>query len=347
MKKTILTLTVMLAAAALIAVFPGPASAAVSGPCVNCHTMHSSQGSTSLPTDWEANFDTNLRGSLLASDCIGCHTTTGTNPYDATADSPTPFVYVGSGSKYLAGGYFTDGGDSHDDKSHTIGWVGDPAGYDGSSGTFTEYTGDTTGGLACAGTAGCHGIQTVSDEAKAVAGGHHENSLKPALGYRMLMVGSDEVVGTEASDYEKDLNDGDTPVTGDPHNLYSANQTTGASISELCGKCHSNFHGTGEDHTKNADDAWIRHPSDELIPTGWEIQTLTNYTPVDWLNNPVGTIDAAAPATGNMYATCISCHRAHGTEYNDILRWDYSAQNAGSPSVTTGCLGCHDKQRGS
>jgi hypothetical protein len=41
--------------------------------------------------------------------------------------------------------------------------------------------------------------------------------------------------------------------------------------------------------------------------------------------------------------TCISCHRAHGSEYADLLRWDYTAgTSAGSgTNLNSGCFVCH------
>ncbi|MBW1796331.1 MAG: hypothetical protein JRJ38_18260 [Deltaproteobacteria bacterium] len=50
--------------------------------------------------------------------------------------------------------------------------------------------------------------------------------------------------------------------------------------------------------------------------------------------------------TDGARVTCLSCHRAHGTDNHDILRFDYSTQIAGSTGVTAGCLGCHVGQRG-
>ena len=41
---------------------------------------------------------------------------------------------------------------------------------------------------------------------------------------------------------------------------------------------------------------------------------------------------------------CISCHRAHGSAENDILRFDYTTQQAGGGN-DYGCLGCHSLQR--
>ncbi|MBN1840875.1 MAG: cytochrome c3 family protein [Deltaproteobacteria bacterium] len=350
MRKTMFRLTILLGAVVFVVMCSGPAVAQVQGPCVDCHTMHSSQGGTLHATWVNRPYDTEI-GSLLVDTCLGCHTTTGSDP----SSNGYPFVKMaGTPNNYLAGGYFTDGGGDHNDNSHTYGSLEEPAGYDGTELSSDWYTGDEalSGGLTCAGSAGCHGTEDTTDEAEAISGGHHGNNTE--LGYRLLGVDGEEVIGNGTggdNDYEEALND--APSSDDYHNLYSADQTAAdeASISELCGKCHGNFHGVDVGDTKNAAGAWIRHPTDEALPADWEIPgTAGEYDENDWKFNPVGMVDAADPGTGgggalSVYVTCLSCHRAHGSEYNDILRFDYAAQEAGSGSVTTGCLGCHDKQR--
>lgn len=352
MKKTLLALTIMFAAAALVAVFSSPATAAVSGPCVNCHTMHNSQGGEPMATGTSVG-DPGY-GSLTLDTCLGCHTTTTTDPLDG--GYPRVKLSGGTDTNCLAGGFFTDGpdpnphGKDHGDNSHTVktatlaGSIVTPAGYNVNyEGLGNWYQGDDdVDGLRCAGSAGCHGNETDLDEAKAIAGGHHANDLKGTFGYRMLAVGSDKIKGTGASDFEKALND--TPAAGEPHNFYSANnQSVVDSISDLCGKCHGDFH----KEVGSAATAWTRHPTDVTLPTGWEIPSnKALYDHVDWKNNPVGTVDAEDPQTASdLYVTCLSCHRAHGSANNDILRWAYSTQNAGS-TTDYGCLGCHNKQRG-
>ncbi|MDQ7031779.1 MAG: cytochrome c3 family protein [Desulfonauticus sp.] len=302
----------------------GQALAVVTGQCSNCHTMHNSQGANSVVST--SNGDTVAQGALLNTDCLGCHSTSGSEPY---VDG-TPFV-KGNGfsdTKCLAGGFFTDDDDpNHGGKSHSLGSTVTPAGYDG-----TWY--DSSSGLSCAGKSGCHGFESATDPTTAIKGGHHGDN--PKLGYRMLVVGDRPVAGKGASDYEYSLI---STGSGD-HNVYSAGSINDkATISELCGKCHGNFH---KESGIKANDAWIRHPSDVAIPNGWDIATKT-LEASDYINNPVGYEDVA-DESGTRYVTCLSCHRAHGTGHADLLRWDYSTQVAGS-STTYGCLGCHNKQR--
>jgi len=348
MKKSLITLTIMLAATAMIVAFSCSAQAAVTGPCVNCHTMHNSQGGTVMAmgtTYGEPGY-----GSLTLNTCLGCHTTTSVDPLDGGYPRVQLGAGLGSDTNCLAGGFFTDQadpnlhGNDHGDMTHTIGSTVQPAGYNNSyEGLGDWYQGDDDlNGLRCAGSAGCHGNEIEMDEAKAIAGGHHANDLKGTFGYRMLAVGNNKIKGTGASDFEKELNA--SPSEGDPHNYYSANdQSVVDSISDLCGKCHGNFH----TEVGSAATAWTRHPTDVTLPAGWEIPTdkVTHYTADDWKNNPVGTVNAVDPETAtDLYVTCLSCHRAHGSANDDILRWPYSTQSAGGGN-DYGCLGCHDRQR--
>ncbi|MCG7851001.1 MAG: hypothetical protein MIO92_00605, partial [Methanosarcinaceae archaeon] len=120
---------------------------------------------------------------------------------------------------------------------------------------------------------------------------------------------------------------------------------TDPSISELCAKCHGDFHNeSGTTADCGAASPWVRHPTDVAIPTTWAIGN-TAYAPDgnDYKNNPVGYDGATLDITAKR-ATCLSCHRAHGTANNDLLRWDYGTQLAGGANEY-GCLGCHDAQR--
>jgi hypothetical protein len=313
----------------------GYSYAAVSGPCANCHTMHYSQNGGPLST-WGSSGPYDV---LLVNDCLGCHTTTGSDPYDGV------FPYVKSttsgfnNDNCLAGGFFqaTDSSGNNDDKAHSLGNTNAPAGFDSTETTWYTGTGD---GLSCAGTNGCHGNQTDLSDMTAIKGGHHSPSV-----YRILYVGTNGVVGSGASDFEKALIS--SPSSADPHNLYSAT-VTGPSISELCGKCHGDFHNaSGENDTISTAGAWIRHPTDQAIPSTWEIYTdFSNKWNADsWKNHPLGFDPYTTQNATTARVICVSCHRAHGTEYNDALRWNYNATQQAGGGGTIGCLGCHNRQR--
>ncbi len=334
MKRIILSLTILLGAAALVAGLSSPVTAAVSGQCDNCHTMHYSQGGVPLGT-WG---DDGPYATLLINDCIGCHT--GSDPFP----DATPYVQTTgtafSDDRCLAGGFFTDPWDINDNNSssqHDIGSKSDPAGFDTAETTW--YTGSDDG-LGCGGTNGCHGNETDLDDMDAIAGGHHDTLAT----YRMLYVGGNAVAGLGAADYEEDLILNGTTVEV---NTYSAGADD-YSISQLCGKCHGDFHGNDDTEGPNQGEGpWERHPTDFDIPGAWVIGD-ESYTldADDYKDNPVG-YDFAAGAPGTeRRVTCLSCHRAHGTGNADLLRWPYGEMLAGQTTeVTHGCLGCHDLQR--
>lgn len=309
-------------------------SAAVSGVCANCHTMHYSQENTQLETWGTAG----PYSSLLTNDCLGCHSTAGTDPLVAAY----PFVSTTNATEFtddncLAGGYFaTTESDtaSNAGNSHTMNSTNPPAGYTG-----TWYTG-TTNGFSCAGTNGCHGNHTDLNDMDAITGEHHTSD-----GYRMLYVDEaaiNAVAGVASADYEKALiaNTAYPGAGTEAHNVYSADAAGDNTISEFCASCHGNFHGAAG---TISDSSWIRHPTDIVIPAEWNIGNEANtLTDSDNKRNPVGWA-GAAEGTGDRRVTCLSCHRAHGTDNDDLLRWAYSTQDAGS-TTDYGCLGCHDAQ---
>jgi len=318
--------------------------ASVSGPCYACHTMHDSQEGQPMAVDGP-------HPMLLLSDCMGCHTTDAALPYDGLR----PYVKSSTGNAFhddnsLAGGFFPaimDGTGNHDGSFHDLGTTVIPAGYNAQY--HTNGNGyQSNEGLSCAGSNGCHGDETVLDDMQAIAGGHHKSGVM-ANTYRMLLVGVDPVFGSGADDYEfnlistvrTDSAGGFNPDPGINVNIYSAGTATGgATISELCAKCHGVFHA----ETRDQNNSWIRHPTENLIPAAWEIGASGySLTGIDYKYNPVGYVNATEDQSSKR-VTCLSCHRAHGTEQPDILRFNYDVQQANS-TVDYGCLGCHDAQR--
>jgi len=329
--------------------------AAVSGYCVNCHTMHNSQGASEMVFGGASG----PQGALVRSTCLGCHTTSGTDPLATPSGASGLYPFVQSttsgfnDANCLAGGFFpaaSETSDDHGSKAHSLGSTVDPAGY---SDGYTWYLGSTNG-LSCAGANGCHGSQTEVDQMGAVKGGHHGTAV---YGYRILAAynaGTPAAVdGTGAADYEKAIIAGVTAATGDrsdtattyDHNVYKAGSANDT-ISKLCANCHGDFHSD-----VGSASPWIRHPTDVALPGGWDPQQDTLVTDLDAKYNPFGFTDLVE--TGTKYATCLSCHRAHGTGNDDILRFAYTATEGGQQQagrapdtvISYGCLGCHSGQR--
>jgi len=116
---------------------------------------------------------------------------------------------------------------------------------------------------------------------------------------------------------------------------------TSNTISGFCGTCHQNFHILA-DIGGNTSSPFIRHPTDVVLKATGEYSAYTAYSteaPVarpTVYNNPSPTV-----TPGTDVVMCLSCHGAHGTDYPDILRWDYSDMIAGDSSKSGGCFTCH------
>ena len=181
--------------------------------------------------------------------------------------------------------------------------------------------------------------------------------------YRFLSGGTK---GGEDADWEWTSSDTD-------HNLYAGSNTLSGeagTITNVCIRCHGDFHGdytakgtaggTGEIATYPVT-PWYRHPIDvglEDSNMDAEHSNYGSYAPyapiaVDVSNQAFTTDTEILVATlyevedstnGFDRVTCISCHRAHGSENADMLRWSYNTMVAGvGPGVGNpqGCFKCH------
>ncbi len=360
-------------AGAGILLLPSSVLAKATGPCVDCHTMHNSQGGAPM------NFDGNGTPNdvLLRGGCVSCHTADGTNGGNTGANnipyvmdtSPADYTNDGLGGNTLAGGSFywvaTAGGNT-DSQGHNVttdslatadATLGSPPGYNPTGTTI-----DFSNGMTCAGTTGCHGDRTVDNDFGAINGSHHgDDSLMDgstnANSYRFLL----GVVGLEDSDWEYQ-------PTSTAHNQYYGTDRTdetndgnagiqGGTISSLCSQCHTDFHnGTGSiqgSGTTAMANPWIRHPTDYDMGNTAAGSEYRDYggsgTNSYVVNAPVASSDAdqlttpksAVTFNDDTIVTCISCHRAHGTPNDDLLRWDYTTIVANGGSNTGGCFECH------
>ena len=361
MKKTILTLTVMLAAVALVTVFCGSAMAMVKGACGNCHTMHNSQGGSHMmlntTIDGTGGSDGGGYPSLTRGTCVGCHT--GSN--DGT--NTTPYVYD-TGAIYdintLAGGNFkwviTDGSA----KGHNVKGIpgmtadavltaapGDAISCSDKSCHITLFEPDNDS--LDTGCQGCH-----------LAPKHHapqQAAGDPALeanGYFRFLSGHTDghgVHGIEDADWQYSNNATD-------HNEYlglvkedSAGGFTaigGNTMTAYCTGCHGNFH-----TQLDGNNDWIRHPSDAVLPDTGEYAAYTVYDPIAPVARPSLTAIASPDLVANNsdMVMCLSCHRAHGSPYDDLLRWQYNGTGGMIAGTTgtqagTGCFRCHTNKDG-
>lgn len=223
--------------------------------------------------------------------------------------------------------------------------------------------------LTCAGVYGCHGIRQkdgadVTDQFAAVKGGHHSGPTGYCDGsdlpnsYRFLM----GIKGVEDNAWEYQ-------PTAIKHNVYFGEARSADTISSkqtisyLCAECHGNFHsgalklGAGEGTTFAA--PWLRHPTDfDMQPLGATVEyadyngdgsVYSVVAPVAVGGTAFTTATVANDwtwAADKTIVTCISCHRAHGSPYNDLLRWAYNEDDgtttdAASGDGNVGCFICH------
>ncbi len=200
----------------------------------------------------------------------------------------------------------------------------------------------------------CHMVNTAGPK-----GFHHKNDgtgtkyvTSAAQGwYRFLeghMSGVDGgVAGIEHERWNYD-------ATASSHNEYAGYERSGAysgfwglcgrpksdgcAMTAYCTGCHMEYH-----DVQGIASPWLRHPSDAVIPVEYaSISTTYNLNvPVarpigsfSWSGGTSGTV-----AAGTDMVMCLSCHRAHGSPYFKMMRWDYKGW-PGSGG-TNGCNVCH------
>ena len=358
----------------------------ISGPCVDCHTMHNSQDSQSM--SYCATWSEGPFRALTRGNCAICHSGS-----DAGSISNIPYVNFWNDPGYqfstsdsddvLAGGGFYWAGIGNCTSTTATGYVClhdvdffidinragsgpyEPPGWNSTYDSRRTDVDWTSTQLTCAGKYGCHGDPSQTDAFAAISGAHHKNVLcnstscdgsTVAKSYRFLL----GIKGTEDPDWEKSWSTSD-------HNGYYAIDVYGgsvgsvsfdnASINYLCGECHGNFHWETTNSTYAS--PWLRHPTDiDMNNETIKNKEYGNYPgPFNatlganayFPEVPVGNTDGAVKSqvlqgTGDAIVLCISCHRAHGSPYKDLLRWPYYTCTCGNSTNSTtqcGCFACH------
>jgi len=311
--------------------------------CNKCHTMHNSQNAASLTI-------TTTYG-LLNNSCIGCHTgVDGTSPLSSFQapvvmhTSSAPGDTSGS-NNILAGGSFywvSDAGGALDNRGHNI------IGFNSEDATLgiTPPGGSAlTSQLTCAGTRGCHGDPSQINEVKSLMA-HHKDDTPPldgstiATSYRFLS----GVIGTE----EATNSDWEWTYSSTDHNQYKGGSTwdsiDSTTLTALCVRCHGAFH--GDPDVGSGSSPWIRHPTGvDLSDYGGEYINYTTYDARVPVASDTGltVVSSDVQASGNGIVSCISCHRAHGSPYDSMMRWD-NRSFPGTVEPIYGCGVCHSSK---
>lgn len=363
-------------AATTVCLVPSLASAKASGPCSDCHTMHNSQDGVDLSA---TAYGALTKGDCIGCH-TGINVADGNKPYVLQIAEPTydpASSGTAGGSTTLAGGSFwwvsQTGGNA---KGHNVVDVAAeedtviaPPGWDetfDANGRLNNGAASWTAQITCAGTNGCHGLHetaglvAITNDWDSLSGSHHASDdtidgTTVATSYRFLK----GILGTEDSDWE-------FQPTATAHNQYYGEDKTSdlegnadtATISYLCAECHGDFHSGVNNLGAASVDAtpgspWIRHPSDydmgnvddkiDYAGYGGGTHIYSVIAPVASTDVSVvlGTVYGAAGGNDDAIVTCISCHRAHGTPYDDLLRWDYATCSSGDDDAACGCFQCH------
>jgi len=288
--------------------------------------------------------------------CIGCHTGDNTASSVAlTNDTDAPYVLgdtapnynntgTGTASDTLAGGNFWWVAHGADRTGHNVAGI---ASQDTTLGLTPPGGSLMANQLRCAGTYGCHGDRNVDDPYLAMEGTHHRRTM---TGNYRLLENSDgtPIAGLEDTDWEFQAKDGTTA-----HNQYKGKGRTTdtdedkSTISSFCASCHGDFHSgadtTGTHAGTTMGSPWLRHPVDYQLPSSGEYgnyNTTNDYSVVVPVASETVTsaLASVSPGTSETIVMCLSCHRAHGTPYDSILRWDYKSWPGGGYN---GCAICH------
>ncbi|MEW6418783.1 MAG: cytochrome c3 family protein [Nitrospirota bacterium] len=328
-------------------------NAKVTGICANCHTMHNSQNGTAMAVGgtgagWNGSgqligtAQSTPIGTLLRSDCVGCHTSTSGQTIINIGSSSVPIVFNTGGypAQPLAGGnfYWVSQGSAYDGYGHNVYGI---AGAD----SLSQAPGRQSG--TCGNATSCHVTLALAKDTgmtqsnNGCEGCHtkvaHHDDTKPW--YRFLkghLNTADYVTGIEDSNWEQtpdethhNIYKGYAGPVGSALTLENTN-----SINSYCGGCHGIFH--RQDYIGNSS-PWLRHPTDILLPQTGEYSAYTTYS----VEAPLAYTNPSSPTRATAVVMCLSCHRPHGSPYADILRWDYNGMQAGSGTSDTGCFTCH------
>jgi predicted CXXCH cytochrome family protein len=335
-----------------LAFFSLPVSAVVSGNCADCHTMHDSQdGSGDEGSTGQHNY-------LLTGGCVACHSSgTASTIVTLSGGSEVPIVFNTGGypASPLAGGNFynvAQGGacadGACDEYGHNVYGISaqdtlitlaegapgeDSSCFDANACHFTLAVAPQTDNNFRGGCEGCHyftyhHVDNGNNKYRFLTG--HDGTADTVQRY---------VIGIGDADWEQ------TPSLAN-HNIYqgfdgpaSGEQLDDTnSISSFCSGCHMEFH--RENDIGGTSSPWTRHPTDILLLNSGEYAA---YNPPTVYNNlaPVAYTNVASPTRATAVVMCLSCHRPHGSDQPDILRWDYGDCVTGTDDANCGCFVCH------
>ena len=309
--------------------------------------------------------------------CVNCHSSdTSSTTYDIDVGSgktvTVPVVYYTGASaptEYLAGGNFWWLAQGEDDKGHNV-FENNPddkhALAPGAAVGCYSVTGmchqnihqtNTLGMPGLIGRQGCTKCHMVEDDFGSFPprGYHHADDSNPVVGsdvgdtdgYFRYLIGHQGglgygVCGIEDSGWQANT----APGIHNEYLGFSGSKTAVGGLSVLghtmtgfCTGCHGNF------HVEQSGGNWVRHPSDSVLPDETpdsEYEAYTQYNPEAPVSRPSltgWTVPSSTVTAGTDMSMCLSCHRAHGSPYPHMLRWDPT-----DTAANGSCATCHTRK---
>jgi len=349
--KNIVFIVVILTA--LLLLFPFHVLAKVSGSCANCHTMHNSQDGNVVDAAGPNN--QLLKGFGQVNYCVGCHSAaSGATWQDAVTGAPIVWNQsepTFNSQKGLAGGNFywvSQNSDTWDKYGHNV------YGIIGQDRNLNEAPGNVN----CQGlTSPCHKTLAAAPQSDnfnkgGCEGCHYNVSHHSDNGSYRFLNGHESASHTVDGIEDPNWEYSPSQANQNTYKGYDGPAPDGAtlatthSISTFCGGCHHEFH--RDVHIGGTSSPWVRHPTDFKLPQTGEY---AGYDPTTTYSNeaPVAYITPLSPTRSGAVVMCLSCHRPHGSQNPDMLRWDYNGMIAGTSGATagTGCFTCHTEKDGS
>lgn len=313
-----------------IAILSDTSMAIVGGDCDACHILYKGM--------MEKTHRAKPFEYVLNTFCVNCHSNANSDTVKNLGGNRVPVVHsTVAPIRPLAGGNFHYvAKDFGDRKGHNVDGItsvdmkfnGLPPGYTRTSDpSIVGYNPKKP--LMCAGSNGCHGNRNIEDPFEAVYGTHHAidkplDGSTTAKSYRFLK-NTDKVKGVLGLE-DKDWNQNSSSKK---HNEYYP------SIDVLCENCHGDFHGKDNKDTGH----WFKHPTGVPIPSKGDYSRYGTYdtdAPVGRIKVPASPGEEVRP--GEDIVICLSCHVAHASPYESMLRWDYDGLMTEGKG---GCQICH------
>jgi predicted CXXCH cytochrome family protein len=360
LNKITIRIQIVFFTALLLIGFPLAGSAAITGVCSNCHTMHNSQngtveatlGATGQPWKGTGPYDVLLKG-----DCLGCHGMGGSSKIASLGGTDTPQVFHNDSSGDLAGGNFAyltgyKGSGASDYKGHNVIDIGNQ------EDTHQEIPGAFLGAehvdvidvteLTCAGDSGCHGSRMPTSgrsNLQALRGAHHNNVdgqltvadndynsyrfLWGVMGYENNVVGY-KWQNSDAS-HHNEYYGANTPPTydyGSCNTCHTPQSVTAPqnTISGFCATCHGNFHTLSGGYY--GDSAGI----------GASVNSPFKRHPTDIALPSTGEYASYNPNNSNNYS--VEAPVARDTVVSSISA-TVTPGSSGATSAIVMCLSCH------